>query len=127
MMRGEPGSRRDPMLIHLTAALLIACGPAQDLDQVLEKADKLLEEAKTTYEGAKAKASVELFTEAGFKLEEARSKFQAALEVGTGGKGKTGAAPTKSLNRRAKRIHDGKVEIAGNAVKDPPKPPPPPA
>src|SRR4026208_810748 len=99
MMRGEPGSRRDPMLIHLTAALLIACGPAQDLDQVLEKADKLLEEAKTTYEGAKAKASVELFTEAGFKLEEARSKFQAVLEVGTEDKRKNAADRIKIANQ----------------------------
>jgi hypothetical protein len=42
----------------------------QDLDTLLESADKVLGEAKAAYEEAKAKASVPTFVNAGFKLED---------------------------------------------------------
>jgi len=48
----------------------------RDLDKVLEKADLVLEEAKSAYEEARSKSSVSAFVDAGFKLEEARIKYQ---------------------------------------------------
>ncbi|HEV3028444.1 MAG TPA: hypothetical protein VG457_12780 [Planctomycetota bacterium] len=46
-----------------------------DLDKILERADKLLEEAKAAYDTTRATSSSSVFVEAGFKLEEVRIKW----------------------------------------------------
>jgi hypothetical protein len=87
-----------------------------DLAKVLEKADALLEEAKAGYEKARVEGSAPGFVDAGFKLEEARIKYLALLEVGSPEQQKTAADRMRSVNQLAKLIHDGKVAISGAAV-----------
>lgn len=94
----------------------------QDLDALLEKADKLLEEAKAGYEDARAKGSVQAFVEAGFKLEEARIKYLVLQEIGQADKQKTAADRLRAVNQLGKLIHDGKVAVAGTPAEAPPKP-----
>jgi hypothetical protein len=98
-------------------------GGALDIDKVLEKADKLLEDAKSAYEGAREKNAVTGFVEAGFKLEEARIKYLVLQEIGGPDKQKTATDRLRAVNQLAKLIHDGKVAVSGAAVGDPaPKP-----
>src|SRR5690349_11612537 len=85
----------------------------QDLDSVLERADKLLADAKTGYEDARAKSSASLFIEAGFKLEEARIKYLVLQEIGSPEKQKLAAERLRTVNQLSKLIHDGKVAVAG--------------
>jgi hypothetical protein len=83
----------------------------QDLDKVLEKADLLLEEAKSAYEEARSKSSVPAFVDAGFKLEEARIKYLVLQEIGAADKQKTASDRLRAVNQLSKLIHDGKVAI----------------
>lgn len=85
----------------------------QDLDKVLERADKLLEEAKAAYEDARNKSSVQSFVEAGFKLEDARIKYIVLQEIGSPEKQKIAGDRLRSVNQLSKLIHDGKVAITG--------------
>ncbi|HLY74005.1 MAG TPA: hypothetical protein VKU80_07785, partial [Planctomycetota bacterium] len=118
-------------------------GTAQD-EIILERGDKLLEEAKTAYEDARTKSSVAAFVDAGFKLEEARIKFIVVQEIGSPEKQKIATDRLRAVNQLSKLIHDGKVAISGApgeasapkpaepipepAAKDPsPNPAPPPA
>ncbi|MBV8879503.1 MAG: hypothetical protein JO332_06055 [Planctomycetaceae bacterium] len=94
--------------------LLFAQGA--DLPKVLEKADALLEEAKTLYEDARARSAAPVFVEAGFKLEEARIKYLALNEVGSPEQQKTATDRLRAVNQLAKLIHDGKVAVSGAAV-----------
>jgi hypothetical protein len=91
----------------------------QDIDQVLERANKLLEESKATYEAAKAESSVQKFVEAGFQLEEARAKYLAVQEFAQGEKLKVAQEQLKIVGQLAKLIHDGKVAIADRAKTEP--------
>jgi hypothetical protein len=88
----------------------------QDIDKILERADKLLEEAKSGYESASTKGSVEAFVEAGFKLEEARIKYLVLQEIGSADKQKIAADQLRAVNQLSKLIHDGKVAISGSAA-----------
>lgn len=92
---------------------------AADLDQILEKADKILEEAKASYEAAATRSSVESFVEAGFKLEEARIKYIVIQEIGGAEKQKIAADRLRAVNQLSKLIHDGKVAISGTAAEAP--------
>src|SRR6185436_46377 len=82
-------------------------------DVILEKADKLLEEAKAAYETARSGGVVSAFVDAGFKLEEARIKFLVLQEIGQGDKQKTAADRLRAVNQLGKLIHDGKVAVSG--------------
>ena len=127
-----------PCAPRVLLALLIALGPAtdsaaqqvtaQDIDQILDRADKLLEESKSAYEEARAKSSVAAFVDAGFKLEEARIKYLVLQEIGSPEKQKIAADRLRAVNQLGKLIHDGKVAISGPPP-DPaaPKAAPPPA
>ena len=84
---------------------------AQDLDKIIERADKLLEESKTAYEDARSKSSLPGYVDAGFKLEEARIKYLAIQEVGSPDQQKTAADRLRAVNQLAKLIHDGKVAV----------------
>lgn len=115
-----------PMIPLLFFALLPARGqqvtPA-DLDQVLERANKLLDESKTAYEAAVANSSVEGFVDAGFKLEEARIKYLVLQEIGAPDKQKIAADRLRTVNQLSKLIHDGKVAISGARAGPPPAKP----
>jgi hypothetical protein len=123
-------------LLGLAASLLIGKASAQqvtpdDLAQILERADKLLDEAKATFERARASGSVDTYIEAGFTLEEARIKYLVLQELGQGDRQKTAIDRLRSVNQLSKMIHDGKVAAAGSPVAPfldkPPDPPPAPA
>jgi len=91
----------------------------QDLETILERADKLLEEAKAAYEEARSKASVPTFVKAGFKLEEARIKYLVLQEIGSADKQKLAADRLRAVNQLSKLVHDGKVAITGGASDSP--------
>ena len=95
----------------------------QDLDAILGRADKLLEEAKAAYEEARSKASVPTFIDAGFKLEEARIKYLVLQEIGSADKQKLAADRLRAINQLSKLIHDGKVAITAGATDSPPAKP----
>src|SRR5436190_15803074 len=96
----------------------------QDVEKILERADKLLEEAKAGYEDASSKAAVAGFVDAGFKLEEARIKYLVLQEIGSPDKQKLAADRLRAVNQLSKLIHDGKVAVGGTPAEPaPPKPP----
>src|SRR5579862_4801807 len=115
--------------MHLVLApWLLVFSQQVDVEQVLERADKLLEEAKGLYEKARTESSVPAYVDAGFKLEEARIKCIVVQEVGSSEKQKAAADRLRAINQLGKLIHDGKVAISGTPA-DPgasksPDPPP---
>ncbi|HEV3026753.1 MAG TPA: hypothetical protein VG457_04230, partial [Planctomycetota bacterium] len=111
-------------ILILWILLFAQQGGGLDLDKLLEKADKLLEEAKTSYQDARDKSSAPGFVEAGFKLEEARIKYLVLQEVGAPEKQKTAVDRLRAVNQLSKLIHDGRVAISGAAVGDPASKPP---
>jgi hypothetical protein len=92
-------------------------------NQILERADKLLEEAKAGYESAREKGSTSAFVDAGFKLEEARIKYFVLQEIGTPEKQKIAGERLRAVNQLGKLIHDGKVAVTPRPP-DAPNPPP---
>jgi formylglycine-generating enzyme required for sulfatase activity len=99
---------------------------AQDLEKILARADKLLEESKAAYQTAASTSSPEAFVDAGFKLEEARIKYLVLQELATGETQKTAADRLRAVNQLGKLIHDGRVAVTGTpAVAVPEKPPEP--
>lgn len=96
-------------------------------DQILERGDKLIEEAKALYEDARSKESVEAFVDAGFKLEEARIKFIVLQEIGSPEKQKIATDRLRAINQLNKLIHDGKVAITGTPAESPDPAPPKPS
>jgi hypothetical protein len=112
-------------ILLLVLPLTLGSGPAQqvtgqDLDTILERADKLFEEAKGAYETARSQSSVAAFVDAGFKLEEAKFKYLVLQEIGPADKQKTAADRLRAVNQLSKLIHDGKVAITGAGGNSPP-------
>lgn len=123
-------------LLGVALILSIQKTPAQqvtpdDLAQILDRADKRLEEAKSSYERARATGSVDLYIEAGFKLEEARIKYLVLQELGQGERQKTAGDRLRAVNQLLKLIHDGRLAASGSPVAPfldkPPDLPPSPA
>jgi len=116
----------------------VALAQATQDDAVLQKADRIFEEAKALYESARDKSSVPGFVEAEFKLEEARIKYLVLQEIGQGDKPQIAADRLRALIQLGKLIRDSKVAITGAFVDkappakkpesppDPTAPPPPP-
>src|SRR6516164_5451793 len=97
-------------------------GTAQDArqdDRILERGEKLLEEARAAYEDARTKSSVPAFVDAGFKLEEARIKFIVLQEIGTPERQKLAGDRLRAINQLGKLIHDSKVAISGTPADAP--------
>src|SRR5262245_6759695 len=111
-------------MLLLLLGLLLPAAP-QDVDKILARADKLLEESKAAYEEARSKSSVPLFVDAGFKLEEARIKYLVIQEIGSADQQKTAADRLRAVNQLSKLIHDGKVAVNGPPSDAPPRPPDP--
>src|SRR5579859_3338009 len=110
-------------MIRVLLLAFLAAGVQQD-DKILERGERLLEEAKSAYEDAKAKSSAAGFVDAGFKLEEARIKYIVLQEIGAPEKQKLAADRLRAVNQLGKLIHDGKVAISGTpAETDEVKPP----
>lgn len=97
-------------------------GTPQD-DRIRDLGDKLLEEAKSAYEEARAKSSVPAFVDAGFKLEEARIKFIVLQEIGSPENQKLATDRLRAINQLGKLIHDGKVAVTGSPAEAPPEKP----
>lgn len=111
--------------------------PPKTVDQVLDAADKSLEEARRAYEAGKGRNSIVELTSAAFLAEEARLKYQAAQEFATGPAQTRAASQLRLANQLTKLINDARkaAEAPGPApaAADPPrapvegvKPPPPP-
>lgn len=120
------------LLMGLEGSILPQQVTSQDLDKILERADRLLEEAKTAYEGARAKGSLSAFVEAGFKLEEARIKYIVLQEIGAADKQKIASDRLRAVNQLSKLINDGRKAATGASggsseekAIDPGVPPPP--
>lgn len=111
------------MTLNLLLALI--CAVAQDDPDVvttgLAEADKLFEEARGLYEKAKAAASVPIYNEAGFKAEDARTKYRAVTELSKGPAKQKAADQLTQISQLIKLINDGRL-----AIKDAPKETPPP-
>jgi hypothetical protein len=108
--------------MRIAALLILALLPrpaAQDLDEVLAKADKLLEQAKEGFESGKAKASAELLTAAAFKLEEAKLKYLAVQEVAKGDQQQLAIDRLKEVNQLAKLVNEAKLTLIGKSTPDP--------
>lgn len=103
----------------LLALLLSALSPSQDDPEVvktaLEEADKLFEDARGLYEKAKAASSVPLYNDAGFKAEDARTKYRAVQELAKGPAKQKSADQLQQIAQLLKLINDGRL-----AIKDPP-------
>lgn len=116
------------MLLRTAAFVFLALLPlhaAQDLDEVMAKADKILEQAKEGYESGKSKASPELLTAAAFKLEEARLKYLAVQELAKGDQLQLAIDRLKEVNQLAKLLHEAKLTLSGKKPDEPaPKPVP---
>jgi len=83
----------------------------QDLEKLLERADKIVEEAKTVYETGRTTSSIEALLTAAFKLEEARIKYLVAQELGDAAKQKVAAERLRAINQLNKLVNDAKVAI----------------
>src|SRR5436190_12214378 len=109
-----------PTLI-LSIALLTRTATAQQAgvqeDKILERGDKLLEEAKAGYEDARNRSSAAAFVDAGFKLEESRIKFIVLQEIGSPERQKLATDRLREINQLGKLLHDGKVAISGPGEK----------
>src|SRR5438045_1934370 len=79
----------------------------QDIDKILERADKIFDDAKAEYEAARSKSSLEGFIDAGFKLEEARIKYFVLQEIGSPEKQKIAVDRLRAVNQLSKLLHDG--------------------
>jgi hypothetical protein len=111
------------LLLSLGASVSAQQVSGQDLDKILERADRLLEEAKAAYETGRSQNSVPAFVDAGFKLEEARIKYLVLQEVGSPEKQKIATDRIRAANQLTKLIHDGKVAVSGTPADAPvPKP-----
>jgi hypothetical protein len=86
-------------------------------EQILATADRLISEAKELYDRATATRSVDLFTEAGFKAEQARIKYQAVQEVLEGDRQRHASQQLKVSIQLSKLISDGKK--ASGPARDP--------
>jgi hypothetical protein len=115
--------------IFLAAAVLQP--PAQDppktVDQVMDAADRILDEARKVYESGKSRNSMTELTSAAFLAEEARLKYQAAQEFASGPAQTRAASQFRVANQLTKLINDARkaAEAPGAApAPEPPRPPP---
>src|SRR5882672_1002837 len=116
--------------VGLSLALAVFSPQQSQDDQILERADKILEQSKAAYEAARQKNSVESFVDAGFKLEEARIKYFVLQEIGSPEKKKIAVDRLRAVNQLSRLIHDGKAAVGGKVVEAPapaPAPKAPPA
>lgn len=106
-------------MTFIAAALLLLApqGSGVDFNKILERADKLLEEAKLAYETARSTSSVPAFVDAGFKLEEARIKYLVLQEIGEGAQQKLASERMRAVNQLSKLVHEGKLAILAPAPK----------
>ncbi|HEV3029439.1 MAG TPA: hypothetical protein VG457_17805, partial [Planctomycetota bacterium] len=86
-------------LASLLLLLISFPAPQQDLDEFLNQADKLFEQAKEGYESGKLKASAEGLTSAAFKLEEARVKYLVIQELARDEKQQTAVNRLKEVQK----------------------------
>jgi hypothetical protein len=118
------------MISELRPALLLlallsptaAQDEPENVRTALQQADKLFEEARQLYDKAKAEASVPIYTEAGFKAEDARTKYRAVQELATGAGKQKAVEQLTNVAGLLKLINEGRL-----AIKDPPTPNPTPA
>ena len=91
-----------------------AQGTAQDVDKILERADKFLDEARSAYEEAREKGTTAAFADAGLKLQEARIRYTVVQEIGSPELQRTATDRLRAVNQLGKVIGEGKATILGS-------------
>lgn len=109
--------------MRLIPAFLLLVAEVQDITLVLERADRLFEEARALYEQAKAESSAAKFIEAAFKAEDARAKYAAVQEIGVGDPQKLAVEKLRTVNQLSKLIRDGRKATEGPPTNAPPAKP----
>ncbi len=101
--------------------------PAQptSAETILEMADKQLEEAKALYEEGRTRGSIGLLNDAGFKVEEARTKFLVVQEVLEGSQRDRAAKQAVIAVQLSRLINDAKKSAAAPSPAPTPVPEPP--
>lgn len=95
---------------------------AKTPQQVLEAADKALEDGRARYEQGKSRAALSDLTAAAFAVEEARVKYQAVQEFTSGELQARAASQLRVANQLTKLINDAR-KAAGAPAAPPPSEP----
>jgi hypothetical protein len=101
-------------------ATLASSLQAKSVEDVLDAADKTLEEARKSYEAGKASGSLADLTGAAFLAEEARIKFQAAQEFAFGASQTRAASQFRVAGQLLKLINAAR-KAAGPPAGGPPR------
>jgi len=115
-------------MMHLLAALFLLALQDKSSEQLLQEADKLMADAKATFEKGKAAESLPDVIDAGFKADEARVKFQAVGLISQGDNQRRAQDGLREANELIKLVNNARLALRKFPDKDkgPVKPPPPP-
>lgn len=94
--------------LELAISAALAAG-LQDPNAPLEKAEKLLEEARQALEAARSSGKPQDFAEAAFKLEESRIRWRVLQEGGTGDAPKTAAERLRAVDQVGRLIRESRA------------------
>lgn len=114
----------------LSGCLALAAPQDKSSEQLLQESDKLLAEAKETFEKAKAAGNLPGVIDAGFKADEARVKFQAVGVIAQGENAKKAQDGLRESNELIKLVNNARLALRRFPDKTPPEAPtgaPPPA
>ncbi|MBI3855794.1 MAG: protein kinase [Planctomycetes bacterium] len=81
------------------------------VEEAFRQADKLFEQARAAYEDGKARNSVEALTDAGFKADEARSKYAAVQEIGSDELKAKAVEQVKLVQQFQKLVNESRLAI----------------
>jgi len=112
----------------LLAAILFFLVQDKSSEQLLQEADKLMADAKATFEKGKAAESLPDVIDAGFKADEARVKFQAVGLISQGDNQRRAQDGLREANELIKLVNNARLALRKFPDKDkaPVRPPPPP-
>lgn len=115
-------------MMNLQAALFLLALQDKSSEQLLQEADKLMADAKATFEKGKAAESLPDVIDAGFKADEARVKFQAVGLISQGDNQRRAQDGLREANELIKLVNNARLALRKFPDKDkaPVKPPPPP-
>ena len=114
--------------MKLLAAVLFLLAPQdKSSETLLQEADKLMADAKATFEKGKAAESLPDVIDAGFKADEARVKFQAVGLISQGDNQRRAQDGLREANELIKLVNNARLALRKFPDKDKPvRPPPPP-
>lgn len=116
----------------LLAAILLFLAQDKSSEALLQEADKLMTDAKATFEKGKAAESLPDVIDAGFKADEARVKYQAVGIIAQGDNQRRAQDGLREANELIKLVNNARLALRkfptkpGTAAEPKPPPPPPP-